>query len=262
MAPSTERGTDLPPSTARERPEARTVRERNSSPSSGSRPRHGPWPRPRQHPVNHCPHRQNRHPLVSPECSDATASSESAKIAWAQASSAPAETREDSAAPPETSRIAESSMDLPAPVSPVMAVMPAAGAMVASRIGPDCGYRVLRASGSCLAVTFARLVGLGTSDASVTGNGNASRIRGRRERVPVMQRLARGLVARVLAPTDHGRSNLETRRLVNGTPESRARRKVSRDSRTMTRVPAAGRADGVHRSKSSLRTWNRPEYRW
>ena len=74
--------------------------------------------------------------LVSPECSDATASSESAKIAWAQASSAPDETREDSAAPPETSRIAESSMDLPAPVSPVMAVMPAAGAMVASRIGP------------------------------------------------------------------------------------------------------------------------------
>ena len=56
----------------------------------------------------------------------------------------------DSAGPPETSRIAQSSIDLPAPVSPVMAVMPAGRRnrwLLES--APDCGYRVLRASGSC-----------------------------------------------------------------------------------------------------------------
>ena len=127
---NTERGTVLPPSTARERPDAGTTRERNSSPSSGVTPASSAYctalPAGLSVPTA----------FAVPETPEIPESPGTQNTPCAHASPAPADTRDPDAAPPEISRMAESSMDFPAPVSPVMAVNPGAGAICASRIGP------------------------------------------------------------------------------------------------------------------------------
>ena len=92
----------MPFSTARDRPDTGTVRDKYNSPSSSTAP-------------------ASRASCATPPRSS------TANTPCAHASEAPGDTRPLLAGPPEISRMALNSMDLPAPVSPVIAVIPPAG---------------------------------------------------------------------------------------------------------------------------------------